>query len=332
MNVIDIKENSGVPKYKQILGAIEKSIENGAVKKGDRLPSINSIRNKFDLSRDTVLLAFNELKIKGIVQSVAGKGYFVKNDSVGGLKRVFLLFDELNNFKEDLYNAFLAHLGKDIQVDIYFHHFNHELFDRLVDASVGEYSAYVIMPANLRNIELSLSKLPAEQVFILDQTHAGLAKYPAIFQNFKKDIFNTLSSAYGQIKKYDNISLVYDPSKQPQGMALGFEAFCKTHRMKNEVLFTIPERKLVPGELFLVPGDRDLIALIKKIRNQHLKIGKHIGIISYNDTPLKEIVAEGITTISTDFKGMGVKLAQMILGQEKKHIENDCSIILRNSL
>ena len=42
-----------------------------------------------------------------------------------------------------------------------------------------------------------------------------------------------------------------------------------------------------------------------------------IGIISYNETPLKKVVENGITTISTDFKAMGKLLANMILENKK---------------
>ena len=266
MNLISIRENSGIPKYKQIIGSIEESIENGDIKKGDRLPSINSIRSKFSLSRDTVLLAFNELKIRGIVQSIAGKGYYVKSDSVSTLQRVFLLFDELNSFKEDLYNSFLEQLGDGIQVDIFFHHFNPDVFSKLIYDSIGDYSAYIIMPANLTDPHKVLEKLPTDKVYILDQTSNDLLKYPAIFQNFKKDIFNALSSGYTQIKKYQHISLIFNPKKQPIGMTAGFEAFCKTHRIESEIINNVPERDLIRGEIFLIPDDRQLVNLIKKAK------------------------------------------------------------------
>lgn len=51
------------------------------------------------------------------------------------------------------------------------------------------------------------------------------------------------------------------------------------------------------------------------------KIGKDIGVISYNETPIKKILLNGITTISTDFKYMGTVAAGMILENSKQHIE-----------
>ena len=45
-----------------------------------------------------------------------------------------------------------------------------------------------------------------------------------------------------------------------------------------------------------------------------------------------EIVEGAITTISTDFKMMGKRLAEMILNEEKAQIENPNHLIIRNSL
>jgi len=105
--MIKIKKKIGIPKYKQIINAVETSIENGLLRKGDQIPSINTIKNNNDFSRDTVLKAFNELKNRGIIESVVGKEYYVLSEDINVHQKIFLLFDELNSFKEDLYNSFL---------------------------------------------------------------------------------------------------------------------------------------------------------------------------------------------------------------------------------
>ena len=58
----------------------------------------------------------------------------------------FLLFDELNAFKEEIYNSFLVTIDKQIRVDIYFHHFNLDMFKKLVAEINGNYAKYIIMP------------------------------------------------------------------------------------------------------------------------------------------------------------------------------------------
>ncbi|MDW5290263.1 GntR family transcriptional regulator [Formosa sp. PL04] len=332
MGVINIKKNTGVPKYKQIIESIEDAIISGDLKKGDQLPSINNIRDVHKLSRDTVLTAFNELKARGIIQSIVGKGYYVLNDSIDVSQKVFLLFDELNSFKEDLYNSFISNLNSNIRVDIYFHHFNEDIFSKLIYENIGLYNYYVIMPANLKNTELVIEKLPKEKVYILDQTHPELSQYAAIYQNFEKDIFTNLTEALHLIQNYDTIILHFSEDNQPLGMRKGFVKFCKANGLKYEVIKSLKDRVISKGEVYVIPDDKNLLRIIKGMKSKDYTLSKDVGIISYNDTLLKEIVEGGITTISTDFNHMGERLAQMILNNEQLQIENINTLILRNSL
>ena len=332
MDFISVKENIDIPKYKQIVYSVEKALLDHILKKGDRLPSINSIRDQNSVSRDTVLLAFNELKIRGIVQSVAGKGYFIKSENVNIKQRVFLLFDELNAFKEDLYNSFLNNLDKNIEVDIYFHHFNPDVFSKLIYDSIGNYSYYIIMPANMKNTDKVIDQLPEDKVIILDQFHPELFKYTAIYQNFEKDIYNALTKKVKLLKKYKKFIFIFSKFKQPIGLLKGFEKFCKEFEIDHKVIPTMESREISNREVYLVPDDRNLIRIIKKVKEKDYLLIKNIGIISYNETLLKEIVEGGITTISTDFKYMGKRLAQMLFEKKKLKIENPSKIILRNSI
>jgi len=331
MNVY-IDETSREPKYKQLIKSIEKAILNGDYKRGDVLPSINSLKSRFHISRDTVLLAYGNLKLRGIIYAVAGKGYYIKTENVSTVERVFLLFDEFNSFKEDLYNSFLKNLDHGVEVDIYFHHFNSALFSKLILDNIGVYNSYIIMPANVKDVHLVLENLPKESVYILDQTQKELSRYPSVAQDFKEDVIFGLTASYQDLKKYTKIVFVYVKEKQPKEMLKGFKKFCKTHRFEYEIISSVIGKEIRKGDAYLIPDDNSLIRLIKSIRDSKLVLAKDIGIISYNDTLLKEIVEGGITTISTDFNKMGENLAKMVMEKERKKIHNPCLFIKRNSL
>ena len=332
MKYISINNNVTIPKYKQIVFSIEKAIAGGVLKKGDLLPSLNAIKEEFHLSRDTVLTAFKELKNRGIINSVVGKGYYIESEKVAIKQKIFLLFDELNSFKEDLYHSFLQHLGGDIQVDIFFHHFNSETFQKLIHDNNGNYTFYVIMPSNLKNTVKSIEILPKDKVYILDQTTDELKEYPAVYQNFEKNMSKGLFVGLHAIRKYEKMILLFSDDKQPKGLLNGFLNFCNQYNINNEVIFSIDKRSIKKGDLYVVLDDRSLIKIIKKTKEKQLAISKDVGIICYNDTLLKEVVADGITTISTDFKHMGKRLAGMILKNEKNSIENPSKLIFRNSI
>ncbi|MFX6048627.1 hypothetical protein ABTE94_20035, partial [Acinetobacter baumannii] len=75
-----------------------------------------------------------------------------------------------------------------------------------------------------------------------------------------------------------------------------------------------------------------LVILIEKILATKLKVGKHVGVISYNETPLKKIILNGITTISTDFQMMGEKTAELIMQQSTEHVRIPFYLTMRSSL
>ena len=332
MKIISIQNNLGVPKYKQIILSIEKAIEVGKIKKGDKLPSVNKVRLAFTLSRDTVLQAYEELKKRGIIYAIPGKGYYVKSTEVTIKQRIFLLFDELNIFKEDIYNSFLKNIGKDAQVDIFFHYFNVQVFKKLINDNNGNYTKYIIMPTNLPDAATFIKTLPVNEVFILDQTNSELEFYPAIYQNHKKDIYDGLYKGKAKLNKYKKLVMIFPGFKEPLGMKTGFENFCRDFSFQHEIITEFTDREIEIGEVYIIPNDRDLVRVIEKSRLQDLKLGTDFGIISYNETPLKKVVANGITTISTHFEAMGKILAEMILKGKKEQIENRSALIIRNSL
>ena len=167
---------------------------------------------------------------------------------------------------------------------------------------------------------------------ILDQVHEGLEKYSAIYQNFEKDVFEGLRAALMNIINYKKVVLLFSEEKQPQGILKGFKLFCNQYNVNYEVVISVKDRTLEKGEVYLVLDDKNLIRVIKKVKEQQFILATDIGIISFNDTMLKEVVENGITTISTDFNLMGARLAQMILNNEHVKIENLSRLILRRSI
>lgn len=332
MKVISIQNNLGIPKYRQIISSVEKAIEEEKLKKDERLPSINKVYLEFSLSRDTVLQAYEELKKRGIIYAILGKGYYVKSTEITIKQRIFLLFDELNIFKEDLYNSFLENIGKNVQVDIFFHHFNLPVFKKLINDNNGNYTKYIIMPTNLVGASSIIKTLPVNEVYILDQTNWELETFPTVFQNHEKDIYEALLKGKNKLFKYQNLILIFPGFREPIGMKNGFEKFCVDFSIEHEIITDFTNREIKTSEVYIIPNDRDLVSVIEKSKLQNLKLGQDFGIISYNESPLKKVVENGITTISTDFRAMGKIMAEMILDGKRNQIENKCSLIIRNSL
>ena len=80
LDVIHIDEFSSTPKYQQLANSIIEGIRNKRIKKGESLPSINEVSFEYYISRITVEKGYNYLKSKGVIDSVRGKGFFIKID------------------------------------------------------------------------------------------------------------------------------------------------------------------------------------------------------------------------------------------------------------
>jgi hypothetical protein len=135
------------------------------------------------------------------------------------------------------------------------------------------------------------------------------------------------------LSKYHTIKIIFPAyTYHPEEILSGFYRFCDQYAFNYKVVNDIKTEPIKEGEVFIILMEVDLVVLIEKILTTTMKVGKDIGVISYNETPLKKIILDGITTISTDFQLMGEKTAQMILENSREHFEVPFRISLRPSL
>ena len=319
-------------KYKQIVSYVVDGIHNGTLKKGDWIPSINEFREKYNFSRDTIFAGLSELKTRGIIDSNQGVGYYITSTNTEFKHKIFLLFNEFNFFKEDLYNSFMESIGDSAIVDIYFHNYNRKVFETLVNEANYKYTTYIIMSGKFEGIEPILKKLSGD-VYLLDHYHPELkGKYSSVFQNFEKDTYEALVSGMEYLKKYNHIYMVQKDEKEPTERYDGLCTFCREYNFETDYILTTKDRTILKGEVYIVVNDRDLVYLLKQSEKQGLLPGKDVGIISYNDTPLKEMLVGGITTLSTDFNLMGKTMASLINTKSIETIENPWKLNIRKSL
>jgi DNA-binding LacI/PurR family transcriptional regulator len=144
-----------------------------------------------------------------------------------------------------------------------------------------------------------------------------------------------METVKGALRRYARLNLVLARKSfqfVPEGIIQGFREFCRQHQLSYQLLNNLEDNQLKPGEAFIVFRDADLIKLIKYSQAQNLALGQDLGIISYDDTPMKEILAQGITVISTDFEHMGRQAANFLLQKRKEKMANPTALIRRNSL
>lgn len=336
-SLISIDEYAVTPKYIQLTNSIVKAIEKGTIEKGYLLPSINDLSFELDISRDTAEKAYKHLKKRGVIGSVPGKGYFISNVDVKQPVKIFLLFNKLSTHKKILYDAFVASIGKDAVIDFYIYNNNFALFRKLLTEKRADYTNYVIIPHFLEGGEKAheiINTIPKEKLLLLDQLLPGVdGNFAAVYEDFEKDLYEALEQVLDRLSHYQTIKIIFpEYTYHPKKILEGFYRFCTQYAFNYEVVADVNKTTISAGEVFISLMENDLVVLIEKIIETKLEVGKEVGVISYNETPLKKIILNGITTISTDFHLMGEKAANLITTKSTEHFATPFHLTLRASL
>lgn len=79
---IVIDPTSGIPYYRQIILQVEMAIADGRLKVGRQLPTVRSLAVDLQVNPNTVVRAYNELEIRGLVNTQHGTGTFISDKHV----------------------------------------------------------------------------------------------------------------------------------------------------------------------------------------------------------------------------------------------------------
>lgn len=335
--LIKIDEQSITPKYLQLTNSVLDAIEQKKIDKDYPLPSINELSYELEISRDTAEKAYRHLKQLGVIGSVPGKGYFIAKTDFKQTVKVFLLFNKLSAHKKLIYDSFVSTLGEQAAIDFYIYNNDFGLFKKLVQNRKGDYTHYIIIPHFLEGGEHAadiINEISGGNLILLDKIIPGVKReYAAVYENFEKDIYEALKKALPQLGKYQTLKITFPAYTYfPEEIVKGFQSFCQEYAFNYKVVHNISEEPIHEGEAYINLMEDDLVVLLGKIQETKLKVGSTIGIISYNETPWKRFMLDGITTISTDFKKMGEMTAKMVLNNEAKKMEVPFTLTLRNSL
>lgn len=326
---INTSNSSGQTKLQQLVHSITEAVSNGNLKTGDVLPSVNQLSSESGFSRDTVFKAYRVLKKRGIIESAPQKGYFVASESV----KVFMLLDDFSAFKEQLYQSFRQNLPENVSVDLLFHHYNKQVFRQLIQNSIGRYSVYIVMNISNENIDPMLKKIDPKKLLILDMGNPE-SGMNFLLQNFDDAVVECLSNGLKEIRKYKEFVLIYSEKKTPHPVKTveAFKRFCTDNSIIHRVVEKFNEKQLKAGQVYFAIKDSDLVEIIKAGFKKGFQLGKDFGVISYNDTPMKEIVGGGITVISTDFAMMGEKAAAFVNHRHPVSGILPTRLVVRNTL
>ena len=73
---------SGVPVYRQIIDQVTGGIAAGALAPGDQLPTVRQLAVDLSINPNTVIRAYRELEIRGVLETEQGTGTFISNQKM----------------------------------------------------------------------------------------------------------------------------------------------------------------------------------------------------------------------------------------------------------
>ena len=340
--VISVDQQAQTPLYKQIANSVKVAISNEELKIGDTLPSINHLYDTIGVSKDTVKKAYAILLKEGLIEAAHGKGFFVC-PATAGVYKILVLFDFISTYKKELYQSITKSLAGRAEFTIRVFNQDIDLFERFIEENVGLYDYYVVTPhlpldhpTQQRAIK-SLAKIPNRKLVVLDHIPSGMhGNFMSVYQDFENDIYDGLVQALPAIKKYTKLNVYTMPgSLYAPMLEKGLSRFCSDYSINHEVFKNAVPQKIEKTECFLILNgqlDNELIEIAKIARSQRLRIGKDIGILSYNESPVNEIILDGLSVLSTNFHQMGSAAAELILAKAPERRKNEFGFIQRNTL
>lgn len=332
---ISIEKQGATTKIIQIFHFIVSEIESGKLQESTQLPSITLFSKQHGVSRDTVEKAYKKLVHEGYVKAVKGKGNFVLEKKDKRI-RILLIFNKLSSYKKIVYDAFLNTLGDGVRVDLHIHHYNPTVLEEIIKENLGSYHHYVVMPHFFHDVQEKdymplLMSMPSDKLLLLDKKLNLTLPHKAVYQDFKFDIYEALNSVTSFMMKYEGIIVVFPQhSQHPLELNEGVMKFCLETNKQFSVITATTKEAIRPRTVYVVLTESDLALLIKQCRKLGYQPGKDIGILSFNETALKELL--DITVVTTDFEAMGRNAAQLILENRYEQIKNPFYLIQRSSI
>jgi GntR family transcriptional regulator len=88
-----IDPKSGVPFYRQIIEQVKFAIARGGLAPGDQLPTVRQLAVDLSINPNTVIRAYRELEIEGVLETHQGSGTFVgqRKPEIDALERQRML-------------------------------------------------------------------------------------------------------------------------------------------------------------------------------------------------------------------------------------------------
>ena len=343
--MIELKTDlsSKVPIYKQLMEQFEEGVRNGSLKPGEQVMSINAMAASLGISRETAIKVYSKLRERNILEASQGKGFYISDGKdKAKIFTVLVILDKLSAYKQTFINALNEEIEDHAEITILLHNQNIDLFEYYIDQNLGKFDYYVITPHFCQDKEVqtrvrkAISRVPNRQLIMADHWMKEVrGNYGAVYQDFDHDIEKGLDQGAEKLKSSGALHVItLENSLYGSRIEASVLRFCKRLGIRCDLITSVTPETISKGVVYLLLNSSLYFGLIELSRSANAKgymIGRDISIISYNESPISEILLGGLTTVSTDFAQMGHLVGQMILNKSMTKIRCDFNMIRRAS-
>lgn len=328
-----LEKIQSLSKHEKLIQGILDAIDDECLYANDPLPSVNTMVKELGYARETIVKAYKELIERGVIASKNRKGYFVISQNTKQRQKIALLMYAFDTFQETLYQHLKINLGDDTQVDLYFHHNNPDVFEAIFHRIVGHYGLYIIAPIPSERIKELLLSIPPFKLLIIDRFISLGKDYSYIVQEFQHSSYRIFEQLTHQLAAYEETIFFFRRNTaEPQEILKSFKKFLKDTGINGKIETSYKPGTIQKNKVYFTIHNPELYAILKDVMDKKWELGKDLGVLAHNDDVIKEILAGGITTFSTDFKKMGALAATYAKSREKIQLVVHTELHNRKSL
>ncbi len=304
------------PKYRQVIHAISRDIRRSILNPGDKIPSINEASSECYLSRDTVEKAYKELSRRGIIRSVPGKGFFVSESVHLNLLRILLIFDRLDSMRWNLFHSLNRHLPEALLTTLSYEH-NYRMLNMSLAEHQDDFDFFIVIPhffAYQDDLKKAFASVTPERLIVLTHEVAGLDEQTSQFTFDRMEAWKqALHAASQKFDSYNRVVLIFpEDFRYPQEIHHAVQAFCQDHAYPFKLLPEFDHRKIQEKDVVLCLDDDVLASVVTYCHDNEVTPGKDLAIVAFDDSPLKDMLAGGITCLTYNFEEIGRLTAERI--------------------
>ncbi len=178
---VSVDKDSAVPLYFQVENLIKKSIEKGALKNGEKIPSEAELCKMFDVSRNTIRKAISDLIEEGVLYIEHGKGTFVSQKMFNHPS------ERLFGFTEEMKRKSARPSSKILEKTVL-------KPPECVQEALKTDTVY----------RLKRLRFTGEKPIAIEDAYLPFDKFPNLFENFtdKSSLYETLKRKFGLVPYY----------------------------------------------------------------------------------------------------------------------------------